>query len=310
MWTELEQKLRADLEELMSKNEELDKALTEEQIKGKKNDRLLRSKQLELEHFKREYDNLSDQVDSLEGKLTEANLDEKKVKEKMEAMERSTNEASLNIRNEMMKTVMDSEKRHEEEIAEYSRKLRQSAEERSQLEEKLESLLESTSNMLSLSPSKMDSTSAIGSVTDQVSILENTLSGLDDPLEAKDSSLNNSDGINDGVIPLSSTNSSSFVAMEHLSQTLRASKLEMEALRKQLRISEEAREALQEDLAAARVAAEKLPFFEHRVKELTIDLEEKQMDIDEVRENMMEVKEMYRAQLDNLLEEKVANTPI
>ena len=113
------------------------------------------------------------------------------------------------------------------------------------------------------------------------------------------------------MLPFKSSNvSSSFAAMEHLLQSLRASKLELEALRKQLISSEKSRESLSDALSTARIAADKLPLFERKVADLSAQVEEKNLDIAGLRDDVMEIKDMYRAQLDSLLEEQAQRTPL
>lgn len=300
-WTEMEQKLRSDMEEMVIKNEDLQKSVSELQLLAKKNERQLQNKESQMESLSNERDVLLTRVETLEDELEQAKSYGDRMKEEWMKMERSTNESSTKIRNDMMKAVMDNEARYKEEVEELKKELAQSIEERLELEKQLESLLNSSSSLISSSNAEENKT--MGNYADQASILESTLNGLDNLNVDQDQ------GDDYNALPSFTAMSSSFVAMERLSQNLRASKLELEALRKQLSSSEETREAIQEELASARIANEKLPLFEKQVEELTFDLKEKQMDIDEMRENMMEVKEMYRAQLDNLLEEKVAHTP-
>jgi len=55
--------------------------------------------------------------------------------------------------------------------------------------------------------------------------------------------------------------------------------------------------------------AEKLPLFEAKIAELTEELNEKELEIQGLREGMQEMRLMYRQHLDELLEEKAASTP-
>ena len=59
-----------------------------------------------------------------------------------------------------------------------------------------------------------------------------------------------------------------------------------------------------EELIESRHAREKLPLFEAKVKELTEETREKEFEIMGLREDLQEVKELYRSQMNILLEEK------
>ena len=102
---------------------------------------------------------------------------------------------------------------------------------------------------------------------------------------------------------------SSFAAMEQLSQGLKGAKVELEALRKQLASSEETRASLLDELGEARSAVEKLPLFEQKVTDLTMEVKMKVDEIQCLQDDIADVRLLYRTQLDSLLEEKAA-TPV
>ena len=112
-------------------------------------------------------------------------------------------------------------------------------------------------------------------------------------------------GDDDSVIP-PKIGGGSFAALEQLSSRLRASRIELEALRNNLRDSEKTRESLVEELAESRHAKEKLPLFESKVKELTKENQEMELELRGLREDIAEVRELYRTQLNVLLEEKAS----
>mmetsp|Transcript_31329 Transcript_31329/g.75772 ORF Transcript_31329/g.75772 Transcript_31329/m.75772 type:complete len:221 (-) Transcript_31329:37-699(-) len=99
---------------------------------------------------------------------------------------------------------------------------------------------------------------------------------------------------------------SSFAALEQLTSRLKNAEVELKSLRKSLRDSESTRDSLVEELADTRHAKEKLPLFEAKVKELTEDNREKELEIMGLKEDILEVKELYRTQLNLLLEEKAS----
>jgi predicted YcjX-like family ATPase len=76
-------------------------------------------------------------------------------------------------------------------------------------------------------------------------------------------------------------------------------------------ISEETRASLVEELGEARQAVEKLPLFEQRVSELTMEVKLKDMEIQGLQDDIADVRFLYRSQLDALLEEKAtASSPL
>ena len=74
--------------------------------------------------------------------------------------------------------------------------------------------------------------------------------------------------------------------LEQLSQGLRSAKLELSELRSQLQESEDAK------------------------KNLSTEVTEQNSEIQGLREDMSEMRLLYRTQLDTLIEEKATNTPI
>jgi len=106
-----------------------------------------------------------------------------------------------------------------------------------------------------------------------------------------------------------SSASNSFAAMEQLTQNLSNAIQEIHTLRTQLQASETIRNKLQEEMKVAKSAQEKLPFFESKVLELTNTLAERELETKALHEDILDIKEMYRSQLDALLEEKAAWLP-
>jgi septal ring factor EnvC (AmiA/AmiB activator) len=130
----------------------------------------------------------------------------------------------------------------------------------------------------------------------QAEILASTLTGLD--------SDNEDEASDDEEESPSSMGMSSFAAMEELNQRLKGTTAELSALREQLAESERTRESLLEELIQTRHASEKLPLFEAKVKELTEENREKELELMGLRQDIQEVGQLYRTQLNALLEEK------
>ena len=139
------------------------------------------------------------------------------------------------------------------------------------------------------------------SADNQASILQNTLVGIDSDVEDDDEA-------EEDELDRVQGQGGSFAAMEQLSLGLKGAKAELEALRNQLASSEETRESLVEELGSARQAVEKLPLFEKKVSDLTMEIKLKDMEIKGLQDDIADVRFLYRTQLDSLLEEKASST--
>ena len=77
--------------------------------------------------------------------------------------------------------------------------------------------------------------------------------------------------------------------------------------KKQIQILEQVRDKLTREIAAITAQhSDKLLYNEARIAELMEEVTEKEREIQGLREGMQEMRLMYRAQLDELLEEKAA----
>jgi len=304
-WAELETKLRSDLEEYVIQSEKLTKERNDLTASEKRSQRLLKEKEEEVVSSLETIDALSDTIETLETKVEELEEVGKRIKQELEIAERKASEGASKVRNEMLQTVIDSERRYQSQIEALEEELDGEKQRRDNLEKQLDNLAESvaaaefsqgsaiTSEDGEQSPPKEKK---LRSATDQASILHDTLVGFD-------SDVDEDEGDDDGI---NQSGGSSFAAMEQLSLGLKGAKVELEALRKQLASSEETRESLLEELGGARVAVEKLPLFEQKVSDLTMEVNLKEMEIRGLQEDILDVRFLYRTQLDALLEEKMA----
>jgi hypothetical protein len=96
----------------------------------------------------------------------------------------------------------------------------------------------------------------------------------------------------------------SYAALEELTSRLKASKMELSTLRTRLMESEKARNELLVIVEEARLAREQLPLVEQRVQELTMENKSLQLEIQGLKDDIADVRELYRTQLDVLLEAK------
>lgn len=240
----------------------------------------------------------------LEGKLASAEAKRQTMQEKYEEIEKVANEGVSKVRSDMMQTVVESEERYRAQIETVEKELREQRDIRSQLERQVEQLLEST-GMIQMpaigepSSSLKEKRTKLRSSQGQAEILANTLTELDS--EDEDGAASEDEEENS---PRTGLNS--FAAMEELNQRLRGTSAELTALRQQLAELERTRESLMEELVEARQAKEKLPLFEAKVRELTEENREKELELMGLQDDIVEVGHLYRTQLNALLEEKAA----
>jgi len=304
-WAELETKLRSDLEEHVIQSEKLTKARNDLVASDKRSQRLLKEKEEELASSQEAIEELTATIENLEAKLDELEDEGKKTKQELAVAERRAAEGASKVRNEMLQTVVDSEQRYQSQIEALEEELEAERQRRDNLEKQLDDLAQSVaaaefahnSVMGEGSPTKEKK---LRSADNQASILHDTLAGFDtddDDDEGDENGIDKLDG------------RGSFAAMEQLSLGLKGAKVELEALRKQLTSSEETRESLLEELGDARQAVEKLPLFEQKVSDLTMEVNVKDLEIRALQDDIADVRFLYRTQLDSLLEEKAASTP-
>ena len=311
-WAELETKLRSDIEENVIQLEKLTKERNDLAASDKRSQRLLKEKEEEIASSQETIDELSSTIDTLETKVEELEEEGKKIKQELVAAERKASEGASKVRNEMLQTVVDSEARYQSRIDTLEDELNGEKEQRSALEKQLDDLAASVSAAQFAeeharngrdqnSPSRQKK---LRSATDQASILHDTLAGFDSEVDDDDEEDDERD--ENGNSQMMHRGSSSFAAMEQLAQGLKGAKVELEALRKQLASSEETRESLSRELGEARQAVEKLPLFEQKVSDLTMEVKMKEDEIRCLQEDIADVRFLYRTQLDSLLEEKAA----
>jgi TATA element modulatory factor len=314
-WAELEGRLRNELEESVIQNENLSKDRSEFKAKISRLERLLKERDDELAASRKAVEDHSAKIERLEGQLSKLESEATKRQEEYEQVERLANEGVARVRSEMTQTVVESEERYRGQIDKLEEELKVEKEKRSQLESQVDQLLENAGGMFG---SAQNAPQAIRQESKpkklrqsegQAEILAGAL-GFDD---SDDESIDDGDDeldedMHNGVVDggRSDRRGSSFAALEQLTSRLKTAEVELKSLRKSLRDSELTRESLVDELAVTRNAKEKLPLFEAKVKELTEDNREKELEIMGLKEDILEVKELYRTQLNILLEEKAS----
>ena len=310
---ELETRLRSELEEATIQNETLGKDCAEFRSRLSKLERSIKERDNEIALAKK---TITEQETDIEDRK---NREEKLTSEvetrriEYERVEKLANEGVARVRSEMSQTVTDSEERYRGQIDQMRAELNVEQEKRSQLEEQVGQLLESgglfggppsstggpptsTGMMRESKPKKLHRAEG------QAEILAGAL-GLGNDSDESDS--DDDDGVFDTTAG-SEGGFNSFAALEQLSSKLKTAEVELGSMRKSLKESNESRQSLVEELGEARIAKEKLPLFEEKVKELTRENREMELEIAGLREDITDVKDMYRTQLNVLLEEKAS----
>lgn len=319
-WTELENRLRSELEEAVIQNETLSKDRSEFKAKLTRLERSVKERDDDLASSRSIIEEQTTKVTRLETQMAKLESEAEKRQEEYEKVERLASEGVARVRSEMTQTVVDSEERYRGQIDKLEKDLAVEREKRSQLEQQVEQMLENSGMILApqaaasirieTKPKKLRQAEG------QAEILAGAL-GLDD---SDNDDADDDDDDDDFDIRLDRDkvaaggepsrmggSINSYAALEQLSSRLKTAQVELESLRKSLRESQATRNSLVEELGETRQAKEKLPLFEAKVKELTDENRELEMEIRGLRDDIAEVRELYRTQLNVLLEEKAAN---
>ncbi|KAL7455627.1 hypothetical protein ACHAWC_008274, partial [Mediolabrus comicus] len=303
-WAELESKLRSEIEEQVIQLEKVTKERNDFRASDKRAQRLLKEKEAELVTSRETIDELAATIESLESKVEELENEGKKMKEEWVKVERQATEGVAKARSDMMKTVVDSEERYRLQIETLEDELETERQKRSSLEKQLDDLAKSVEDAAFSAVGQgeaipKEKSKKLKASTNQASILHDALAGFDSDVDDDEDDSEELNQVQNGL--------GSFAAMEQLSLGLKGAKVEIEALRKQLESSEDTRESLVAELGDARQAMEKLPLFEEKVNDLTMELNLKNLEIKGLQDDIADIKYLYRTQLDSLLEEKAAS---
>jgi len=309
---ELESRLRSELEEATIENERLGKESSDFKAKLSKLERSIKDRDQRLTDAQSTVEEQAKNIDSLRNQ-EEKLLEEAQTRQaEYERVERLANEGVARVRSEMSQTVTDSEERYRGQIDKLQKELTVEAEKRSQLEAQVGQLLESGGGLFAATQSSMAPMAAMGirreSKPKKLNKTEGQAEILAGALGLGDDSDSDSDSDENSEIAGPSQGGSlhSFAAIEQLSSRLKSSEVELSTMRKSLKESNEIRQSLVKELGEARNAKEKLPLFEAKVNELTQENRVMEMEIAGLKEDIADVKDLYRTQLNVLLEEKTA----
>ncbi|GAX24948.1 hypothetical protein FisN_2Lh224 [Fistulifera solaris] len=302
-WAEIESSLRSQLEETVISNEQLLKEKGDLKTRNARAERAVKEYETELKSLKIKLDDQIEMSRELQVRAHDLEIQNTKLKEEYSEVQRLANEGASKVRSEMSQTVMESEERHRIQVESIRRELGLEREKRSLLEKQVEELLDKAGMIippqLSL-PSHIPASqpARLRQSDNQFDILNEALGGLGSDEEDEDNE--------DKAINQQGDAHGSFAALAELTSRLKAAKVELGVLKKQLVEAQGARDRMAVELNETRSAKEKLLLFETRVQELTRENEEMAIEIQSLQEDIAEVKEMYRTQLNVLLEEKAS----
>ena len=311
---ELESRLRSDLEEATIENERMSKQSSDFKSKVSKLERTIKNLEQELSEAQSNLEEKAKDLQDLQLKEKRL-LDQAETRQtEFERVEKLANEGVARVRSEMSQTVLDSEERYRGQIDKLQAELKVENEKRVQLETQVNSLLESTSEGIlapppSLAIRRESKPKKLHKAEGQAEILAGAL-GLGDSDDSDSDDENENELFDaDGKDQTSGGGLQSYAAIDQLSSKLKSAEVELKSMKQALKESNEVRQSLIEELAEARHAKEKLPLFEARVEELTRENREMQQEIAGLTEDIADVKDLYRNQLNVLLEEKTSEAP-
>ena len=259
----------------------------------------------ELRQAQNDLEEKTYKVKELEDKLVHLEEDEAKKKKEWAEVERLANEGVARVRSEMSQTLLEADERHRSQVDSLQAELRTEREKRTQLEQQVEELVDKAGAIVPRHapvPAILRANSAptpkLRKSEGQAEILAGALGAMSDDDDLDEEEDDEADEPESGP--------SSFAALEELTSRLKSTKVELNTLRKSLTESEKNRTKLMDELSEARAAREKLPLFEARVKELTAENEQMSREIEGLQADIADVRELYRTQLNALLEEKAA----
>ena len=315
-WAELETQLRNEIENSIVINEKITKECNEWKTKFGRLDRTYKEYECEVKQLKAELLEQHDALHTLQSHYDAAIHEMSLLKASLSDMERLSNESVARVRSEMTRKMVDSEEQFRVQIETHEQQLQEERILRSKVEMQLMEQQSYKNHNDALYGNDIDGSSMVvqqpvfkddaesqqrlRQSQDQADILVGALGGLvgseynDDD---KDAVHENETGTPTNNVPMNS-----YAALEELTSRLKASKMELSTLRTRLVESEKVRNELLVMVDDARVAREQLPLVEQRVQELTMENNNLQSEIQGLKDDIADVRELYRNQLNVLLE--------
>jgi TATA element modulatory factor len=306
-WAELETQLRNEIETSIAQNETLSRECNEYKTKFTRLERTYKEYESELKQLKNDLYDKTDLIQKLQHQRDELLHERDQLKISYSEIERASNEGVTRVRSEMTRTIVQNEDRYRGHIESMEKQLQEERNQKSVLEQQLQQLLQLGNSNHGFEIEQGDSSGGqqptfnndnqqrLRQSEGQVDILADALGHL-----AGDD--NDGDDADEGEILRNNGSTGSYAALEQLTSRLKASKMELKTLRTRLAESEKIRNDLLSVVDESRNAREKLPLFEQRIQELTTENTNLQLEIRGLREDIVDVRELYRTQLNVLLE--------
>jgi len=301
-WAEIELKLRSELEESTILYEKAIASSKDLKASYARSERMLASNEKELSSANDRLSIITEDLRKSEDNLREAKDMCRQYEEERDSFRKMTSDEVNKTRSDLMKLVVEGEERYRIEFDKIEITLKEERRRCVDLEKELSELKDQLRERLSVGANEMDHSYENGTESykdnalDQAGILLSTLNGIDGE---EDNQIDNVD------VSTSMVNGTSFAAVDRLSQSLGTVKKELNLVKTQLRTSETIRRDLVSELTELRGASEKFHEMEENVAYLSNELNEKEIEVQGLQEDMMDIKGMYRSQLEQLLEEKL-----
>ena len=323
-WATLETKLRQELEDAIVQVEQLQKERNELKSKSQRLERQYQESTSQLETLGASHEDKTQRLQTMESRLSDMEVVHSKEQQEWQETQRLANEAVSRVRGEMAQTVVEAEERHVSQLDSLKKELLVEKEKRQQLEEQVQGLLDKATAMVIPmdneglgEPMTMPKAppKKLGSGQGQAEILAGALNGIGDDDEDDTEDPQNGEAeanmshLSTGMNGATASSSSSFAALEELQSRLKVTLVEVKTLRHSLEESEKTREQMVTELAASRQAKERLPAVEQLLQQQTNENKELSLEIQGLQDDIREVRELYRSQLNVLIEEKAAIAP-
>jgi predicted nucleic acid-binding Zn-ribbon protein len=306
-WADLETKLRSEIEEQVIDKEKLQKNKNELEVDMKRANRALQEKESKLVITQSSIDDLRTSLGEVSARYENTISELESLKIEHSNIQKYLKDIESNVRAEFFNTLREDEERFNDQVESLEVELRQERERRTSLEEKIQEMMEAEqkydgSEMSSVQKSAKSPKRNLGSKVNQADILQDTLFGIDpDDDDDDDDDVNSTDLDPEVKDEKMNNGTGSFAFIEQLSQSLKATKSERDTLRKQLDESEERRGVLENEAIASIEATQALPLLRAQASQLARDANEKDMEIQALQEDINEVRDIYKTQLNTLL---------
>ena len=311
-WAELETKLRSETEENSIEKEKLQKERNDLEADIKKTRRALQGKESELALSQSRVEDLITSLEELSTRYENVVSELDSLKIECSNLQQYLKDSESKARAEFLGTLRDNEDRFNDNIESIEVELRQERDKRESLEEKIEEMMATSqtyvgSTLPSLQNGAKSPKRNLGRKANEADILHDTLLGLGTDDDDDDDDMNSSNLNDQGTEDQTSNSTGSFAFIEQLSQALKATKSERDTLHKQLTESEERRGVLENEAVANQEATKDLPLLKAQMAQLTREVNEKDMEIQALQEDINDVRDMYKSQLNSLMGGEVTN---